>query len=113
VPVSPARPAYAGEDLLVYLTGLGKVKEGAQPLGDGVVPVNASVSLSFSGLNLEIRHAGLVAGTAGLYQLVFTIPSSFSDGQYWIQVTADKVASNKSSFPVIGLPELSSGSHLH
>lgn len=75
--VSPNRPARASETLVFYYVGLGTtspfVQEGqASPLARTVVTLTAEVG----GAPVDVPYAGLVPGTAGLYQVNVRMPDA-------------------------------------
>lgn len=79
--VSDTVPAQPGEVLTLYLTGLGETTpaiEAGAPAGDGQTsPLNRlanDLAVSFGGPAADVAWAGLVPGSAGLYQVNFTAP---------------------------------------
>jgi uncharacterized protein (TIGR03437 family) len=82
--VSASNPAVAGEELAVYLTGLG-------PLDPSGNAANLShLSVDFSGVTGAIDYAGIEPGTplaAGAgYQMNVTVPSGTSSGMNYLDI---------------------------
>ncbi len=81
--VGAAKPAAAGETLLIYLTGMGAVNPsvadgtagGATPLSNTAVPVS-QISVLVGGVPGRVIYSGLAPGYPGLYQINVTLPSS-------------------------------------
>jgi uncharacterized protein (TIGR03437 family) len=82
--VSTSNPAVAGEELVVYLTGLGTLDS------SGVATDLGSMSVAFSGVTGTIDYAGIEPGTplavgAG-YQMNVTVPSGTSSGLNYLDI---------------------------
>jgi uncharacterized protein (TIGR03437 family) len=82
--VSASNPAVVGEELAVYLTGLGKLDS------SGNVTDISYVSVDFSGVTGTIDYAGIEPGTplavgAG-YQMNVTVPSGTSSGLNYLDI---------------------------
>jgi uncharacterized protein (TIGR03437 family) len=95
-PVSPSKPAQAGEVVVAYLTGLGAVTPGiaagaAAGDGGGAGPLNVvaqQVSVMVDGMPVRVEWAGMVPYLAGLYQVNFHMPTMLRDGNASIVVAA-------------------------
>jgi uncharacterized protein (TIGR03437 family) len=84
--VSPDAPAHAGETIVIWATGLGKTVTNP---GTGEIPQYASQLANLAELKVlldgvavdpaRVLYAGLTPGSAGLYQINVTLPSSGSD----------------------------------
>jgi uncharacterized protein (TIGR03437 family) len=76
--VSASNPAVAGEELAVYLTGLGTLDSSGNAINLGYM------SVDFSGVTGTIEYAGIEPGTplaaGGGYQMNVTVPSETSPG---------------------------------
>jgi uncharacterized protein (TIGR03437 family) len=75
--VSAGSPATAGEEIVIYMTGLGAVD--TEPILGAAAPVlplaNAtSPQVSLGGTSLTVIFAGLTPGTAGIYQVNAVLP---------------------------------------
>ncbi len=71
-----ARPAHAGEYLVLYLTGLGRK---AQTFGEGAAPQRASsavetVEISVEGQAAQVVYAGVQPQYPGLDQITLRLP---------------------------------------
>jgi len=82
--VSASNPAVAGEELVVYLTGLGTLDS------SGIVTDLSYTSIDFSGVTGTIDYAGIEPGTplavgAG-YQINVTVPDGTSPGLTYLDV---------------------------
>jgi hypothetical protein len=82
--VSAANPAVAGEELAIYLTGLGPLES------SGNATYLPYMSVGFSGVAATIDYAGIEPGTplavgAG-YQMNVTVPSGASPGWNYLGI---------------------------
>jgi uncharacterized protein (TIGR03437 family) len=79
VPVSADSPAKAGEEISVYLTGLGDVLGEATP-GEAAksYPALAPVRLRLNDRTFVPEFAGLAAGVAGIDVVTFRMPPGFT-----------------------------------
>ncbi len=99
-------PAYPGEIVVIYTTGLGlttpSVPSGA--LAPGAAQVTGlSVTLDNSPLDPSaIQYAGVVPGSAGLYQLNLALPSTVSPGDHPITMTINGSTSPASAYLTVG-----------
>jgi uncharacterized protein (TIGR03437 family) len=81
--VNDAKPAAAGETVLIYLTGMGAVNP---PVNDGTAggsnPLNMTtvnpISVLVAGQPGKVLYSGLAPGFPGLYQINVTLPPSLS-----------------------------------
>jgi uncharacterized protein (TIGR03437 family) len=82
--VSASNPAVAGEELAVYLTGLGTLDS------SGNATNLSHISVDFSGVTGAIDYAGIEPGTplaAGAgYQMNVTVPSGTSSGMNYLDI---------------------------
>jgi len=83
------QPAARGDDIQIYVTGLGKVTpdgdKAGTPLGTGQTPpADGSVVyqtllkpvVTVGGVAATVAFAGPMPGTPGMYQIAFKIPTS-------------------------------------
>jgi uncharacterized protein (TIGR03437 family) len=82
--VSPSNPAVAGEELGIYLTGLGTL------LSSGDATYLSYLSVNLGGVTATIDYAGIEPGTplavgAG-YQMNVTVPSGTGSGMIYLDV---------------------------
>jgi uncharacterized protein (TIGR03437 family) len=100
--VNAAKPASAGEVVVVFCTGLGAVTPpgvtGA--LASGLSTTNVTPTIIVGGTSANIAYSGLAPGLVGLYQINFTVPPSTASGSIEVIVTANGVASNPAKLPV-------------
>jgi uncharacterized protein (TIGR03437 family) len=81
--VSPASPAKAGEQVMIFCTGLGPTN----PLvttGTGAAGANTTVNAvtaTIGGSSATVVHSGLAAGFVGLYQINAIVPGGLSGSQ--------------------------------
>jgi uncharacterized protein (TIGR03437 family) len=112
-PVTPDNPAVPGEILLVYATGLGLpvVDATVQPLivtgqkypagGPVTKPVNFVSSLA-GGKTANVLSAGLLPGTAGVFEVVLQLNSSMpTDYLTQLYIAQDVFISNIVTIPVV------------
>jgi uncharacterized protein (TIGR03437 family) len=85
-----AQPAAPGDYLSLYTTGLGEATPNGDPNGTplatgAIPPANGSVlyetvvtpTVQIGGVPVTLNYSGLTPGDAGLYQLVFQVPTGF------------------------------------
>jgi uncharacterized protein (TIGR03437 family) len=81
--ISAASPAKAGEQVMIFCTGLGAtnplVVTGRAAMGANMT-VNP-VSVTIGGGNATVVHSGLAAGFVGLYQINAIVPGGMSGSQ--------------------------------
>jgi uncharacterized protein (TIGR03437 family) len=103
-PVSSAAPARAGETLVVYMTGLGRVDG---PIAAGqkaplspLLNVLAPVEVDLGGVSVTPGFAGLTPGFAGLYQVNAMVPPDLPSKVYSLRVLVRGNSSNAMNVPV-------------
>jgi uncharacterized protein (TIGR03437 family) len=92
--VSAANPAQAGEEVVIYCTGLGPTNP-AFATGAAVTASNQTVNaaaVSIGGQKSNVVYSGLTVGLTGLYQLNVIVPAGLSGSQP-VTVTMGSVAS--------------------
>jgi uncharacterized protein (TIGR03437 family) len=97
----PAHPVKAGDVVVIYCTGLGKVSPAvptgspapSSPLSNAVSPT----SVSIGGITVAPMFAGLTPGFVGLYQVNVGIPAGVTPGD---QVPVFITAAGQPSLPV-------------
>ncbi len=96
--VTAASPVRPGENVSVFLTGLGDVTgnitAGQAAPSSPLAVSRADVSARIGGAPVAPSYAGLTPGFAGLYQVNLRIPSNLSSGPHTLQIVADGVSSN-------------------
>jgi len=103
--VSASNPAVAGEELAVYLTGLGTLDS------SGNAANSSYVSVDFSGVTGAIDYAGIEPGTpltvgAG-YQMNVTVPSGTSAGLNYLGIGGVASYNDEALICVTSCPALS------
>jgi uncharacterized protein (TIGR03437 family) len=102
--VNTAKPASAGEVVVVFCTGLGAVTPpgttGALASGTTLSNTNITPAITVGGTSANIAFSGLAPSLVGLYQINFTVPASTPSGSSDVIVTANGVASNTAKLPV-------------
>jgi uncharacterized protein (TIGR03437 family) len=103
--VNNAQPARPGEQVLIYVTGLGPLRipvrngEG----GPSAPPFAETVMLPtvmIGGLQATVAYSGMAPGLAGLYQLNVYVPPATSAGNVPVQVTVNGTTSNTATIAV-------------
>jgi uncharacterized protein (TIGR03437 family) len=81
--VSDSNPVQAGDELVIYATGLGKtspaVAAGAGAPANALAMVQPNVALG--GMPLGVDFAGLSAGAVGVYEIHVRVPGSVNGGE--------------------------------
>jgi len=102
--IGPGNPAFAGEAIAVYTTGLGPVTV-AVPDGYGA-PSNPlawtadPVDVRVAGESARILFSGLTPGFAGLYQVNFVVPPDAPPGNLDLQIVTPYADSTVVTLPV-------------
>ncbi len=81
--VSAAAPATAGEEVVIYVTGLGPTSP-SFATGTAANQVNTTtmpVSVTVGGKNATVMYSGLTQGLVGLYQVNAIVPSGMTGSQ--------------------------------
>jgi uncharacterized protein (TIGR03437 family) len=102
--VSAAKPAHAGEVVVLYCTGLGAVTPpgttGALASGTTLSNTNITPIVTVGGVTANLAFSGLAPGLVGLYQINLTVPSGTPSGSATVVVMANGVSSNTAKLPV-------------
>ena len=103
-PVSPSKPATAGEVLCLFATGLGPTRPGVDP-GQPFPPsplaaVNSPVEITVSGQPAEVLAAAGLPGAVDGYQVNFRVPPDISKGTATIQLRTAWVTGSPVSIAV-------------
>jgi uncharacterized protein (TIGR03437 family) len=82
--VSDNNPVLAGDELVIYATGLGRtspaVDTGAAAPSSPLAAAMTQPSVTLSGLPLRVDYAGLTPGGVGVYQINVRVPGSLAAG---------------------------------
>ncbi|MEO8593050.1 MAG: SUMF1/EgtB/PvdO family nonheme iron enzyme [Candidatus Solibacter sp.] len=107
--VSPASPAHPGEQLVLFLTGLGAVVPvipAGQAGGDNAkygplnqVP-NGTVTVNVGGKQIAPLFAGLAPGFVGLYQINFGLSADILNGTFGL-IVITKSASSQAGVQIV------------
>jgi len=97
--VSASNPAKAGDDIAIFVTGLGSVspavKSGEAAPSSPLSKVSATTSVSIGGMPASVSYAGLAPGFVGLYQVNAKIPAGVPTGNAVpLVLKADSEAAN-------------------
>lgn len=103
-PVTTARPAKAGELLIVRATGLGPTIPGVDPgqpfPTDGVQQVNSPVEVSLNGESGEVVNKIGWPGQLDAYRVDFRVPAKVSPGNAKLQLSAAWINGTPVEIPV-------------
>ncbi|MGH9661659.1 MAG: hypothetical protein ACRD96_24135, partial [Bryobacteraceae bacterium] len=97
-------PVAAGDALIVYMTGLGRVDGDVSPghatPASPLLRATAPVEVRFGSVTSDALFAGLAPGFIGVYQVNLAVPASLPTGSHPLQIVAGGAASNTVSVPV-------------
>jgi uncharacterized protein (TIGR03437 family) len=108
-PVTTANPAHAGETLIVWAAGLGKVEPGdmaagvkaGTPLSGADAPVTNFVEAVVDGRSVPVIAAVLPQGGVGVYEVRFQVPDDLpSDSKAQLSIVQNGSVSNTVVFPL-------------
>ena len=102
--VTSASPAKPGEDLVMYLVGLGATKpsvaSGAATPNSPLSYATLAPTVTVDSLPSTILFAGLTPAFVGLYQIDFQVPAGAHSGDVVVTVSQNGVAANSTLLPV-------------
>ena len=101
--VTATAPAKPGENLVIYLAGLGATAN--QPVTGAGAPLpptgpKIAVTLTVNGTAIETAFVGLTPGAVGLYQINFKLPDDTPAGDLPLRVSQAGALSNVTILPV-------------
>jgi uncharacterized protein (TIGR03437 family) len=103
-PVTAARPAKAGEVLIVRATGLGPTRatlDPGQPFPmDAAQEVNSPVEVSVNGQSADVINKIGWPGLIDTYRVDFRVPDTTAPGTAGIQLTAAWIAGSTVNIPI-------------
>jgi uncharacterized protein (TIGR03437 family) len=103
-PVTAARPAKAGEVLIVRATGLGPTRPGIDPSQpfplDAPQEVNSPVDVTVNGHAADVINKIGWPGMVDTYRLDFRVPDGIATGTAAIQLTAAWIAGSPVNIPI-------------
>lgn len=102
--VGPDDPAFPGEVLVLYVTGMGPLSLNLQ---DGYAAPSSplaytvdSFSVLVDGRNAEILFSGLAPGFVGLYQINLRVPQNIASGNLNLEIQSPYASSWFATLPV-------------
>lgn len=107
--VDAASPAHPGEDLVMYVVGMGTTNPAISSgqVAPGLVPGSTLASavvqpvVQVNNQTAPIIFAGLTPGFVGLYQINFTVPTTATAGTLNVTVTQGASTANTTTLPVV------------
>jgi uncharacterized protein (TIGR03437 family) len=103
-PVTAAKPAKAGEVLIVRATGLGPTVPGVDPgqlfPTDAPPQVNSPVEMTVNGQSAEVINKIGWPGKVDTYRLDFRVPDGTTAGMAAIQLTAAWIPGTSVNIPI-------------
>lgn len=103
-PVTAAKPAKAGEVLIVRATGLGPTVPGIDPgqpfPADALQQVNSPVEVTVNGQSAEVVNKIGWPGQVDTYRLDFRVPDGTRAGTAAIQLTAAWITGASVNIPI-------------
>ncbi len=97
-------PAHPGDILTAYGVGWGATtsSDSIGTLASGAAQLTSSYSLTLGGNPLVPSYIGLSPGSAGLYQVNFTVPMGLAAGNQALVLTVDRVSTTTNAFITLG-----------
>jgi hypothetical protein len=103
-PVTAAKPAKAGEVLIVKATGLGPTVPGVNPgqpfPTDSPQQVNSPVAVTVNGRDAEVINSIGWPGLVDTYRVDFRVPDGVTSGTATIQLSAAWIAGSSVNIPI-------------
>ncbi|MBI2819996.1 MAG: hypothetical protein HYX73_08460 [Acidobacteria bacterium] len=96
-PVTETNPAHPEEVLIIYCTGLGKLRTGVDSGTPSPSPPPETVEtpmVTIAGIPAEVLFSGLAAGYVGLYEVKVTVPAGVPAGTQNLRIVMADVPSN-------------------
>jgi uncharacterized protein (TIGR03437 family) len=93
-------PVHAADVITAYGVGWG-VTTSNDPIGtlaSGAAKITSSYSLTLGGMLANVSYIGLSPGSAGLYQVNFTVPAGVAPGNQALVLTVDGVSTTSNAF---------------
>ena len=104
--VTQAKPAHAGEVLIVRAAGLGPTRPNLEPPGsrafsaDPLEEVNSPVEMTLNGNNAQVVNKFGWPGETGLYRVDFQVPNNATPGIAAIQLTVAWIPGSAVKIPI-------------
>ncbi|HTM47118.1 MAG TPA: putative Ig domain-containing protein [Bryobacteraceae bacterium] len=103
-PITPSAPAKPGEQITVFLAGMGAtdtvVASGEASPAEPPALAVFQPEVSMGGRRSDVIFAGLSPGMVGLYSVSLRVPSDAAAGDLTLTVSQDGVAANSVTVPV-------------
>ena len=97
-PISSSDPAKPGEEIILYLAGMGQteppVRSGAAAPSGSLSKALTQPAVSIDGQPAEVVFAGLTPGSVGLYQINLRVPADAKSGDLAVQISQGGAQSN-------------------
>jgi uncharacterized protein (TIGR03437 family) len=93
-------PVHAADVITAYGVGWGATTSN-DPIGtlaSGAAKITSSYSLTLGGMLANVSYIGLSPGSAGLYQVNFTVPAGLAPGNQALVLTVDGVSTTSNAF---------------
>jgi uncharacterized protein (TIGR03437 family) len=93
-------PVQAGDVVIAYGVGWGATTS-TDPIGklaSGIARLTNPYSLTLGGIPVTVSYAGLSPGSAGLYQINFSVPSGLTSGNLPLVLTVNGVSSPPAAY---------------
>ena len=103
--VTAASPAKPGENLIIYLTGMGPTNPSVasgNPTPLQSVLATTQPTVTVDGQQAIVGYGGLTPTGIGLYQINFTVPNNARPGNLNLVVTQGGISANTTTLPVGG-----------
>jgi uncharacterized protein (TIGR03437 family) len=93
-------PVHANDVVTAYGVGWGATNPAATigALAAGAASLTSNYSLTLGGMPVTVSYIGLSPGSAGLYQVNFTVPSGLAAGNQPLVLTVDKVTTTSNAY---------------
>jgi len=102
--VNSAKPAQAGETILVFLTGLGAVTptvpDGSAGPENPLSKTSNTITAFINGQTATVVYAGLAPDLGGLYQVNLTVPTGLASGTYTVDISGPDSYTSEATIPV-------------
>ncbi len=103
-PVTPAKPARAGESLILTVTGLGPTRPGLTPgtsfPDSPAQEVNSPLEVTVNGKPADVMNKFGWPGTTDTYRVDMRVPDGTTPGMAALQVTAAFIPGREVRLPV-------------
>jgi uncharacterized protein (TIGR03437 family) len=97
-------PARTGDVVIAYGVGWGPTTS-SDPIGTlatSAAKLTSNYSLTLGGMPVNVSYAGLSPGSAGLYQINFTVPAGLAAGNQPLVLTVDDVPTPAMAYITVG-----------